>query len=146
MTRLLGSVLLLPFVLAAGCARHEPKAPAASLPSARVQTAPVQVVELPQLTEVTGTVRPIQRAVLAAKVTGAITELPAALGQTVKAGDILLKTFTEEAAAQVAQARAQLNLTRRDLERERNLVRQGASTADTVRNLEDRLTGYEAAV
>ena len=146
MSRLLRSALLLPFVLAAGCARHEAKAPAASVPPAKVRTAQVQIEELPQLTDVTGTVRPIQRAVLAAKVTGAITELPVALGQSVKAGDLLLKTFTGEAAAQVAQARAQLNLTRRDLERERNLVRQGASTTDTVRSLEDRLTGYEAAV
>lgn len=146
MTRLLGSILLLLFVFAAGCARHETKAPVSDLPPAKVRTAQVQSEELPQLTQVTGTVRPIQRAVLAAKITGAITQLPVTLGQTVKAGDVLLKTFTGEAAAQVAQARAQLNLTRRDLERERNLVRQGASTADTARNLEDRLTGYEAAV
>jgi RND family efflux transporter MFP subunit len=146
MPRLLGAVFLLSFVFAAGCARHESKAPAPALPPAKVRTAQVQTEELPQLTEVTGTVRPVQRAVLAAKVSGAITELRAALGQTVARGELLLKIFSEEAAAQVAQARAQLNLTQRDLERERNLVRQGASTAETVRNLEDRLTGYEAAV
>jgi RND family efflux transporter MFP subunit len=146
MTRLLGTVFLLWLVFASGCSRPETKAPATSLPSVKVRTAQVQAEDLPQLTEVTGTVRPIQRAVLAAKITGVITELRVALGQTVKAGDVLLKTFTGEAAAQVAQARAQLNLTRRDLERERNLVRQGASTADTVRNLEDRIAGYEAAV
>jgi RND family efflux transporter MFP subunit len=144
MFRSLGLLLLLAF--AGGCTRQETTAPAVNLPPVKVHTTQVRIEELPQLTEVTGTARPIQRAILAAKVTGAITELPVALGQHVRAGEVLLKTFTEEAAAQVAQARAQLNLTRRDLDRERSLVRQGASTADTVRNLEDRLTGFEAAV
>jgi RND family efflux transporter MFP subunit len=64
----------------------------------------------------------------------------------VKAGDVLVKTFAEEASAQLAQARAQLNLVRRDLERERDLLAKGASTAETVRGLEDRHAGHEAAV
>ena len=138
--------LLLLLVLAGGCTRQETPTPALNLPPVKVRTAQVQIEELPQLTEVTGTVRPIQRAVLAAKVTGAITELPVALGQSVRAGEVLLKTFTGEAAAQVAQARAQLNLTRRDLDRERTLLEKGASTADSVRNLTDRLTVHQAAL
>ena len=46
---------------------------------------------VPTLTEVIGTVRPVQRAMIAAKVMGAIEELPVALGQRVKAGDPLVK-------------------------------------------------------
>ena len=44
---------------------------AAALPPAKVRIAAVQAEDFPQFTEVTGTVRPVQRAVLAAKVMGA---------------------------------------------------------------------------
>src|SRR6185295_1338304 len=54
--------------------------------------------------------------------------------------------FSAEANARLVQARAQFNMARRDLERERELLAKGASTAETVRNLEDRFTGSEAMV
>ena len=133
-------------LLLSGCTRDEPAAAAVSPPPLRVAVASVVNEEIPRLTEVTGTVRPIRRAVLAAKVMGAITELPVTLGQRVQSGDVLVKTFAGEATAQLAQARAQLNLVQRDLTRERDLLAKGASTTETVRNLEDRLSGYEAAV
>lgn len=134
-------------VLATGCSRHETSGSAAAvLPPVRVQLAAVQAEDIPQLTDVTGTVRPVQRAVLAAKVMGAIAELPIALGQRVKEGDILLKLFSTDLAARLTVARAQLNVARRDFERERDLLAKGASTAETVRNLEDRVTGCTATV
>jgi RND family efflux transporter MFP subunit len=133
-------------VLAAGCARHETVAQTASLPSVRVRVAMVQAADVPRLTEVTGTIQPVRRAVLAAKVMGAITELPVTLGQRVRANDTLLKIFSAEANAKLARARAEFNVARRDLERERALQAKGASTAETVRTLEDRFTGSEAMV
>ena len=51
-----------------------------------------------------------------------------------------------EITARLTQAQAQLNVARRDLERERYLLPQGASTADMVRGLEDRLTLTQAMV
>lgn len=131
-------------LVAAGCSRHEAPHSAPRLPAARVRLAAVQTAELPQLTEVTATVRPVQRAALASKVMGAIVALPVALGQGVRPGDLLVKLSAAEATAKVTQARAQLNVARRDLERERDLAAKGASTAETVRNLEDRHTGCEA--
>jgi RND family efflux transporter MFP subunit len=96
------------------------------------------MVNTPVLTEVTGTVRPVQRATLAPRIMGTITDFPVALGQNVKAGDLLVTLFAGEISARAAQAQSQLNLARRDLERERDLLTKGASTAEMVRNLEDR--------
>jgi hypothetical protein len=96
------------------------------------------------ITEITGTIRPVQRARLAAKLMGAIEELPVGLGQKVRAGDLLVKISAGEITARVAQAQAQLNVARRDLERERDLLTKGASTADLVRGLEDRFAMTQA--
>ncbi|HRE08327.1 MAG TPA: efflux RND transporter periplasmic adaptor subunit [Opitutaceae bacterium] len=136
---------LLAVVLVAGCARPEHAASTqASLPPVRVRLAPVVVEQLPLLTDVTGTVRPVRRAVLAARVMGAISDRPVTLGRRVAAQDLLVKIVSEDAAARVTQARAQLNAARRDLDRETELLAKGASTAETVRNLQDRFTGSEA--
>lgn len=133
-------------LLLAGCARQGPPPAPATLPALRVRLAAAEAAELPRLTEVTGTVRPVRRAVLAAQVMGAITDLPIILGQRVQAGDVLVRIFSADAGARLTQARAQFNSARRDLARERDLLAKGASTAETVRSLEDRLTGSAAVV
>lgn len=133
--------------VASGCARHSPaEAAAPALPPAKVRVAVVHVENLATLTEVTGTVRPVQRAQVAAKVMGTIESLPVTLGQPVRAGDLLVKISAGEITARVAQAQAQLNVARRDLERERDLLTKSASTADMVRGLEDRFTMTQAMV
>jgi RND family efflux transporter MFP subunit len=143
--------LLLPaatLALLAGCAKHpaSESAAAAALPPAKVRLATVRAETVAPLTEVTGTVRPVQRAQLAAKVMGAIEEFPVALGQRVRAGDLLVKISAGEINARLAQAQSQLNAARRDLDRERDLLAKGASTADLVRGLEDRFAGAQAMV
>jgi len=144
--RFFPSLLALAFL--AGCAKHSDSAAdtAANLPPARVRVAFVRTEEVPTLTEVTGTVRPVQRATIAAKVMGAITELPVALGQRVKAGDLLVKISAGEISARVLQAQSQLNQAKRDLDRERDLLAKNASTADMVRSLEDRFAMTQALV
>lgn len=142
-------LLILPATLLlvlAGCAKHPATAPdqAATGPAAKVQLATVRVEAVPALTEVSGNIRPLRRAQLSAKVMGAIEEFNVTLGQTVKAGDLLVKIAAGEITARVAQAQAQLNVARRDLARERDLLGKGASTADMVRGLEDRLALNEA--
>src|SRR5664279_5515035 len=139
---------LLAVALIAGCSRHEETAAnaAANLPLASVRLAIVHVENVPTFTEVTGTVRPVQRAMIAAKVMGAIEELPVALGQRVKAGDLLVKISAGEISAKVVQAQSQLNMARRDLERERDLLSKNASTAEMVKGLEDRFAMTQAMV
>lgn len=141
---LLPALVALLFI--AGCSRHDATSAVASLPAAKVRLSAVQGADLPLFTEATGTVRPVRRAAIAAKVMGVITQLPVVIGQPVQAGDTLIKLAAEEVTAKVAQAQAQLNMTRRDLERERTLLNKGASTVETVNDLEDRLTGCEALV
>ena len=132
----------------AGCSRQEKSAAAslANLPAAKVAVATVHVADLASSTEVTGIVRPVQRAVLAAKVMGAIEEMPVTLGQPVHAGDLLVKIAVGEISARVVQAQSQLNSARRDLDRERDLLTKGASTGEMVRGLEDRFTMTQAMV
>ncbi|HTZ20486.1 MAG TPA: efflux RND transporter periplasmic adaptor subunit [Opitutaceae bacterium] len=142
------SLFLLAAAFFAGCAKR-PESPAdaaANLPPAKVRVAFVRTEEVPTLTEITGTVRPVQRATIAAKVMGAIVELPVALGQRVKAGDLLVKISAGEISARVLQAQSQLNQAKRDLDRERDLLAKNASTADMVKGLEDRFAMTQAMV
>jgi RND family efflux transporter MFP subunit len=137
---------LLAAALLAGCAARGAPEAAANLPPVRVRATTVRAEEVPVLVEVTGTVRPVQRALLAAKVMGAIEDLPVALGQRVRAGDLLVKISAGEISARVLQAQAQLNQARRDLDRERDLLTKNASTADMVKSLEDRFAMTQAMV
>jgi RND family efflux transporter MFP subunit len=133
--------------LFAGCSRHENvSANAAVLPSVRVRTVTIRLESVPALTEITGTVRPVHRATLAARLMGSIEELPVALGQRVRTGDLLVKISAGEISARLAQAQAQLDQVKGDLARERDLLLKNASTADLVRNLETRVTLSEAMV
>jgi len=142
------SLPLLALALIAGCAKHSESAVgvAANLPPARVRVALVRAEEMPTLTEITGAVRPVQHAMIAAKVMGAIEELPVTLGQRVKAGDLLVKISAGEISAKVLQTQSQLNMARRDLDRERDLLTKNASTADMVKGLEDRFAMTQAMV
>ncbi len=144
--RLLVAATALLLLLVSGCDRHDSagRSPAA-LPPARVRLAPARLESLPGLTEVTGTIRPAHHARLAAKIMGTVADLPVSLGQPVRSGELLVKISAAEIGARVVQARAQLNLAGRDLGRERDLLAKGASTAETVRGLEDRYTQTEAA-
>lgn len=128
-------------VLLSSCSRHPESATAAEdgQPAVKVRLVQARMSEKPSLTEVVGTVRPANRAVLAAKLMGSIAEMPVTLGQRVRQGDLLVKLLAAEVSARLLQAQSQLNQAQRDVERERDLLKKGASTAEMVRSLEDRL-------
>ncbi|OAM89777.1 efflux RND transporter periplasmic adaptor subunit [Termitidicoccus mucosus] len=128
----------------AGCSRERPPAPA--LPTAAVRTAEVLAVTEARSIELPGTVRAVERAALAPKVTGAVESLPVVLGQPVRAGDVLARISANEMGARLAQAEANLGQARRDLERETGLLAKNITAAETVRNLEDRVRLMEATV
>ncbi len=135
--------------LLAGCGKHPTPgaiSAAPTLPPVKAQVVAVRAENMPVITEITGTVRPLQRATIAAKVMGVIEELHVTLGQRVRAGDVLLKISAAEIQARVTQAQSQFNAARRDLERERALFTKGATTADTVKGLEDRFAAAQAMV
>jgi RND family efflux transporter MFP subunit len=137
---------LFALALTAGCSRPGPAAVPAPGPAVRVRVAAVEAAEVRHHTEATGTVRPVRRAVLAPQVAGTITELPAALGQAVRAGEVLVRLSSADAQARLTRAEVQLKVARRDLAREKDLLVRSASTAEAVRNLEDRVTGCETMV
>ncbi len=137
----------LSLMLLAGCSGHRaPADAAAGLPAAAVQVAAVSAEDVPQVSEVTATVRPVRRAVIAAKVMGAIEEIPVTLGQRVRAGDVLVRISAGEISARLRQAQAQLSQAQRDLERERTLLAKGASTPEMVNGLADRFAMTQAMV
>ncbi len=131
--------------LLAGCgghdAEHKEHEP---LPPVQVETAQVRKVTAPVLQEVPATVVAENRAVIAAKVTGTIETLDAKLGQKMEKGDLLVKIDAQEMAHRLQQAQASLAKVKRDLERETGLAEKGASTAETVKNLEDQVNIAEA--
>ncbi len=129
----------------AGCGRDRHAAPASPLPAATVSVAEARVVTGAKTIELPGTVRAVERASLAPKVTGVIESLAVSLGQSVKSGDVLARISAGEMNARLAQAEANLGQARRDLERETSLLAKDASTAETVRSLENRARFMEAA-
>jgi RND family efflux transporter MFP subunit len=94
--------------------------------------------------ELVATIQPVLQATVAAKVTGTITELPVVLGSRVKRGDLLIKISADEISARVMQARAQLDQARRNYSREKKLLKKNATTAETVKSMQDMLTVAEA--
>ena len=142
-------VLLLPLALllgAAGCRRGEPTPPAAAGPAVAVAVAPVEVARLPAVVEVPATVRPVERALIAAKLTGTVTFLPWSLGQSVAAGAVLVRLSAPENEARVRQAKAQLDEAVRTERREQELVTKGVNPTDALAAAEERLRYAHAAL
>jgi len=135
----------LALLAAAGCRRAEPAADAAAGPALPVTPAPVVRETLPALVEMPATIRPADRAVISAKVTGTVATFPWGLGQEVKAGDVLLTLSVPETEARVRQAQAQLAEAERNADRARTLVAKGVNAPDTQRDADDRLRYAQAA-
>lgn len=111
--------------------------PDKKLAVATVRTQEVIEQEVPSLVEVVGTLQATQRAAIAAKVTGVITDIPVLLGSKVNQGDLLVTISAEEISAQVNQAEAQLAQAKRNLDREKKLLKKKASTSETVRSMQE---------
>jgi RND family efflux transporter MFP subunit len=126
-------------LLTVACRPRAASHPAPAAPPIRVQTASAHVVAEPLRQELPATVRPADRAVLAAKVMGVIAEFSLQLGQRVEQGELIARISAGEIAARVEQARAADRQAARDLQRETELLARNAATAESVRALEDRL-------
>jgi len=124
------------------------QSPAQTSPTT-VATAKAQLQDIPSMVEVAGTLQAKESAVIAAKVTGIVSKVGVQLGSAVKAGELLVAISAGEISARVNQAEAQLAQARRNLEREQNLLKKNASTAETVKTMRDQynmaLAGYNEA-
>lgn len=144
--RLAFYVVPLAALLAGGCHRRESPAIRPTLPALAVKVQPVVSAARPQSVAVPATIRPAQRAVIAAQVTGVIREFPVALGQSVRAGDLLVHVSAPETEARLSQARTQLAEAERIVARERGLSSTGANALDSVKDAEARVRLSQAAV
>ena len=144
--RPLPSIFGVAALLFAGCSRHDSPAVAPSPAPVNVRTTRAEAATLPRTQTLTATVRPLERATLAARMTGSVTAADFTVGQTVKAGDLLLTLSAAEIPARLAQARAALAQAEREAVREAALVKQNATAAETALAAEDRRRIAAAAV
>ncbi|NDV61628.1 efflux RND transporter periplasmic adaptor subunit [Puniceicoccales bacterium CK1056] len=86
-----------------------------------------------------GTVNPADQAIIASKLMGTVAQADVDIGQRVSEGELLITLSAGEIEAQVEQAEARLAQLTRNLEREKALLAQRATTAESVRTLEDEI-------
>lgn len=130
----------------AGCERPAPPAVTAEAPVLAVRTARVASSTFARTQTVTGTVRPLDHALVSARVMGVVARADFTLGQHVPAGAVLVRLDAAELAARVAQAEASLVQAVADHERDLALLAKAATPADTVRTLANRRQAAEAAL
>ncbi len=113
----------------------------------------VKPVELRQVLQLTGSLRAVDLATVKARVAGDINEVLVREGEAVRAGQIVARMNTTEYDARVAQARANLNNARSQLEiatktRDNNLalVEQGFISRNAFDNSASQFTGANANV
>jgi len=138
-------LLIAPALLLAGCSRGPDSAPTDHPASVPVHTAIATSTRTPRTQAVAGTVRPFERATLAAKVTGTVATTHLVVGQAVSAGEVLVTLQADEIGARSEQAQAALAQAEREYEREHSLETKGASTADAVHAADDRRRQARAA-
>ncbi len=134
-------------ILAVGCKRHgesKSTAPALSTASVRVQT--VEAKKHIAAEETVGTVRAKLQARLEAKVPGRIQEMRAVPGQSVKAGELLVRLDVQEIRARLDQALAMQQQAAGDLKRFTALLKSAAATQAEFDAVQARARVAEAAV
>ncbi|MDR3630861.1 MAG: efflux RND transporter periplasmic adaptor subunit [Desulfocapsaceae bacterium] len=102
-----------------------------------VQTYIVQAEESASSMEIAATVQAAERAVIAARISGHITQIPVIPGSKVRTGDLLIRINAAEISMQLQQARTRLDQVQRNYEREKRLLAKDASTPETVKTLEE---------
>lgn len=131
----------------AGCHKNSHDAPPEpQLPTAAVRAEIIQTSKRPATEEVVGTVRPKLSAAIAANVSGTIERMNVALGQTVRAGDLLVQIDAREIQARLDQASAVREQAQKDIDRFKALLDQSAVTQQEFDAAQSRLRVAEATV
>lgn len=129
------------------CGRQEPAASSSpALPVAAAKVASVRRQTLRLNEDITGTVRAKTRAVIEAKISGRLLSLNAALGQTVKLGDVLATLDAQEMQARLESAKATLEQAMRDEQRIASLVTTNAVSKSDYDAAKARLAVAQAGV
>ncbi|WP_295752357.1 efflux RND transporter periplasmic adaptor subunit [Undibacterium sp.] len=145
---LLASVLATPVA----AARADASAPVTSATSVKaLAVATVRSSSGAQLTSADGVVEAVRQSVIATQVSGAIVELPVKVGDSVKAGQLLLRMDARAAnqeakasSAQVEAARAALVLAAKDYERQKLLFNKQYISAAQLERAESQFKSASA--
>ena len=134
--------------LALGAGGPGRAAPAAELPVLTVQAAATA-----QASRYDGQVEALRQAVVAAQVPGRVLELNVHAGDTVRAGQVLLRIDAQAAeqsaaasGAQVAAARAQLDVASTELARKRQLAQKSYISQAALEQAESQVRAAQAQV
>ncbi len=122
-----------------GCNNHEShhQAQIDNRPAIPVKLIEAKLISVPDQVEIMGNVQASQTAVISSRISGTITKIDVTPGTQVKKEDVLVKINAGEINAQLLQARAELDQAARNLAREKKLLKRKATTAETVKALED---------
>ncbi len=143
---ILVGVALLSSIFLAGCDNAEQHQPdPRHMEPAKVTLGTASMMPVLNQIELIGTVESVNKAEIAAKVSGTITAMPIVLGSRVEKGDLLVEISAGEIDAKLQQSHAQLEQARRNLARERTLLKKNAATPETVKSLEESLAIAQAA-
>jgi len=139
------SVAALAALMTAGC--HQESQPAAreTLPTATVTAVKVTTARHATFEDIPGTVVPRVKSALEAKVVGRIVSLTAESGQSIKAGQTLLKIDAPEIQARADQALSALKLAEQESQRTQNLFARQAATRSEVDAVTAQLNQARAA-
>lgn len=130
----------------AGCKSAEhPGQAGQTLPTAPVAVAEARLQPIDNQVEIVGTVQAVNRAEIAAKISGNIADLPVVLGSEVRQGQLLVEINAAEIGTRLQQAQTQLDQARRNLDREQKLLQKNAATAESVKSLRESLRIAESA-
>jgi RND family efflux transporter MFP subunit len=131
-------------IFMAGCGKSE-KAAVAAAPI-RVSVYSAATASIPRLCDTPANVAARDSALVSARVSGYVARADLAIGQRVQKGDTLVTLSAPEFGARVNQAQAALDKADRDYARESALLASGATTGQTVREMEERRRMAEAAL
>ena len=136
--------MALVILLIYGCGHKPEPHPTSSpdLPAAQVRVQTAESKQRATTEEVVGTIGAKLRATLEAKLSGRIDKMPVALGQTVKAGQLVAHLDAAEVKARLDQAEASRQQAERDWKRTSTLFAQQAATRFDYDAAESR---YEVA-
>lgn len=139
-------LLIAAILVSAGCGqREEPPADqvTTTLPQA-IQSSVVEIktVEVPIRVEVTGQVTPIFQATLSSRIQGMIDKLVVREGEQVVKGQLLLQLDNRDVKAELARARAEVDNTKAQLTRMKNLF---ARDAVSKQEMENAVRAYKVA-
>lgn len=131
--------------LAACSPSSGPSANAENLPPLEAPILIVQPDPATSAEDAPGTVRPVESAILASKVSGIITQMDADPGRIVKAGDLIAQIDDREIRARLDTARAALQQAERDFARFQKLLTDRVITPQEFEAAETRLRTARAA-